>query len=261
MSIDGFTATEAEALVSFDAETADRVHAWLARIARRLRIDVTGLEHLPAGGALLVANHAFGWDVVFLMGEVWRTRRRPVWALGEHLWWRVPFLRRLAARLGTVDGTRENADRLLARGELVLVLPGGMREAVKPRQLRYRLLWGKRFGFVRAAIRAGVPIVPVASIGTDELFDFVGNAYERGRRWIGRPDVPIPLPSRILPIPHLTHVSILIGEPIPTRARPEDAEDPATLARVRREVAGALHELIDLELARRAGVALGRDTP
>ena len=43
-----------------------------------------------------------------------------VWVLGEHAWWRVPFLRRLAASLGVVDGTPENADRLLQRDELVL---------------------------------------------------------------------------------------------------------------------------------------------
>ena len=73
-----------------------------------------------------------------------------MWGLGEHAWWKVPFLRRLAAAVGTVDGNPGNVNRLLSADEVVLVLPGGLREAVKPRELRYRLLWGKRYGsFVR----------------------------------------------------------------------------------------------------------------
>ena len=50
-------------------------------------------------------------------------------------------------------------------------------EALKPRELRYRLLWGHRYGFIRAAIRNRTPISPLAAIGSDELFDFVGDAY------------------------------------------------------------------------------------
>jgi len=257
MSIDGFAPGAEDAFVSFDADVADRAFRWVDRIAARLHIEVRGIENVPDGAAILVVNHAFGWDVVFLMAAIWRARRRPVWALGEHLWWRVPFLRRIAAAMGTVDGTPANVDRLLAGGELVVVLPGGLREAVKPRELRYRLLWGSRYGFVSAALRSGAPLIPVASIGTDELFDFVGNAYRRGERWLGLRGIPIPLPSHLLPIPHFTRVSFVIGEPVRVKAAPEDAEDPATLRRVRREVAGALHELIDNELAERAGVSIG----
>jgi len=52
----------------------------------------------------------------------------------------------------------------LSHDQLVLVMPGGVREALKPRELRYRLLWGHRYGFVRAALRNQTPIVPVASV-------------------------------------------------------------------------------------------------
>src|SRR4030095_7825793 len=105
--------------------------------------------------------------------------------------------------VGTVEGSHETADLLLSNDELVLLLPGGLREAVKPRELRYRLLWGQRYGFVRAAIRNQAPIVPIASFGADELFDFCGNASRRGERLLRRTGFPIPLPSRIFPIPHL----------------------------------------------------------
>src|SRR5690606_32719484 len=125
-----------------------------------------------------------------------------------------------------------------------------------PATLRYRLLWGHRFGFVRAAIRHRVPVVPVASVGTDELFDFVGDAYARGRRWT-RGLVPVPLPRRILPVPHRASLRFVIGEPITPPLAVEGPDERASLERFRREIAGALHELIDNELARRAGIDLG----
>jgi hypothetical protein len=116
---------------------------------------------------------------------------------------------------------------------------------------------GQRYGFVRAAIRNQAPIVPMASVGADDLFDLVGNAYKRGERWLRRNGVPIPLPSRILPSPHFVQLSFIFGEPILPRSRPEEAGDPAVVHRLRREVEGALHELIESELARRSGIVIG----
>jgi len=254
MSIDGFRPEHREAFVAYSPRMAGRFNALVTWVARRLGVEVVGLENLPPGRALLVANHAFGWDVMLPMAEIWRQTGRPVWVLGEHAWWRFPFLRRLAAAMGTVDGTPANVDRLLAHDELVLVLPGGLREAVKPRELRYRLLWGSRYGFVRAAIRNGAPMLPLASIGADDLFDFVGNAYRRGERWLRRRGIPVPLPLRILPIPHRVRLRFVLGEAIESGVPPEKATDSVVLRRLRHEVEGALHELIETELAKRAGI-------
>jgi 1-acyl-sn-glycerol-3-phosphate acyltransferase len=226
-------------------------------VGRGLRVQVEGIEHVPRNGAaLLVANHTFGFDVLFPLASILQTIDRQVWTLGDHVWWKLPVVRRVASAVGVVDGTPEDADRLLANGELLLVLPGGLREAVKPRELRYHLLWGHRYGFVRSAIRNAAPLIPMACVGTDDLFDFVGNAYERGRRWLGSARLPVPLPARIVPIPHFSSLRFIIGEPIIPDAAPSQADDPAVLRHVRREVAGALHELIETELARRAGIVL-----
>jgi 1-acyl-sn-glycerol-3-phosphate acyltransferase len=255
MTIDRFRRPHRNALVAFRPAAAERFYRVIEWFAQRLHVEVHGIENIPRGRALLVANHSFGWDVLFATGAIWRDTRSPVWALGEHVWWKVPFVRRLASAVGTVDGTTENVDTLLSRDELVLVLPGGLREAVKPRELRYRLLWGHRYGFVRAAIRNQAPIVPLAAIGADDLFDFVGNAYRRGERWLRRTGIPIPLPSCILPIPHLAPLRFVIGEPIPPPA-PEKADDETSVRRLRHEVEGALHEMIEVELARRVGIDL-----
>lgn len=256
MPLDGFRAWQKEPFGAFSPKAAQRFYRSIESIAQKWNVSIDGLEQVPKGGALLVANHSFGYDVVFPLAAISQRLGRRVWVLGEHMWWKVPFLRNFVASIGVVDGTAANLDRLLAAQELVLVLPGGMREAVKPRELRYQLLWGHRYGFVRAAIRNQVPLVPLAGVGADSMFDFVGNPFARGARWFGRDDLPVPLPAHILPIPHLSKWRFIFGEPIFPNVPPEQAEDACSARHLRREVEGALHELIERELARRAGMRL-----
>ena len=254
MSLDGFEPADKEAFAVPHGRNVDLLFAAIDRTAKLLKVEVSGLENLPSGRVLLVANHAFGWDIVFAMSAIRARTGRQVWALGEHVWWKIPIARRLAAALGVVDGTPENADRLLSRDQILLVLPGGVREALKPLELRYRLVWGNRYGFVRAAIRNHAPIVPLASIGADEVFDLVGNAFARGSRWLRGTGIPIPRSARLLPIPHLVQMKFVLGEPIPPPATPEAANDEIVVRRLRREVEGALHEMFEHELARRIGL-------
>jgi 1-acyl-sn-glycerol-3-phosphate acyltransferase len=256
--LDGFDARQAEPFAGFDANVAERFYDKVAALARRLRVEVEGVEHVPPGRALIVANHAFGFDVAFAMEAVWREQRRTVWSLGEHAWWVFPFLRRLAAGVGVVDGTRDNVDTLLKAEQLVLVMPGGLREAMKPHVLSYRLLWGHRYGFVRAAIANRTPIVPLACVGADDVFDLVGDAFERGRRWTGM-RFPIPRPSWGLPIPHRVALRYVFGEPVMPLEH-ACSDDETSVKRLRHEVEGALQELLDEELARRAGVSVHGDT-
>lgn len=253
MSIDGFFPRQTAAFEAMSLASVDRFYRFVNALGVRLGVVVEGIEHLPPGRALLVANHTFGFDVTFPMGEIYKRTGRVVWALGEHAWWRFPLLRRLAVEVGTVDGTPENAARLLGADQLVLVLPGGLREAMKPHELRYRLLWGQRFGFVRAALASQAPIIPLAAVGADDLLDLVGNPFQRGRRWLGRFAFPLPRPRAGLPIVHKVQLRYVLGEPIPPRAGPERADDPEVLKQMRHEVGGAIEELIDAELARRAG--------
>jgi 1-acyl-sn-glycerol-3-phosphate acyltransferase len=251
-TIDGFHRESSGAYAGYEPRVADRFWRLVDRASERLHVEVKELDRLPPGPALLVMNHAFGWDAMLPMAAIRKTTGRRVWALGEHLWWKVPFLRRLAASVGAVDGTHANIDALLANGELVLVLPGGLREAMKPRELRYRLLWGKRYGFVRAALRNHAALVPLAGIGAVEVFELVGDAYGRGRRWLHL-DFPIPRPKWGIPIVHLPHLEYVLGESIMAESSPDEPEQ-TTVRRLRREVRGALEELIDEALAARAGV-------
>ena len=251
MSFDGFATEDKDAFVGYSSRVACAVAKGLDRFGRSIGVEVQGLEHLPGGRAVLVANHSFGLDIAFAIARIREATGRRVWVLGEHAWWSVPGVRRLAAAVGTVDGTAANIDALLAADELVLVLPGGLREAVKPRELRYRLLWGHRYGFVRAALRHRAPLVPVASLGADDLFNLVGNAFARARR-LHLP-FPLPRPAHLLPVPHFRRLRFVIGEAIPVIDRATGDDDDHLVRRLRREVEGAIHEIFEDELTRRVG--------
>lgn len=248
-TIDGFDLQQTDAFTSFDPELMHRTSKLMNALAKRLHVQIEGIEHLPSGRALVVANHTFGYDVTFAVTAVYEKTKRIIWSLGEHNWWRVPYLRSFMVKVGMVDGTQKNTEQLLERDQWVLVLPGGLRESVKPHELRYRLLWGHRYGFVKLAVRHQTPIVPLAMIGADDLFNLVGNAMQRGRLI----RFPIPKPAYGVPVFHPVKLKGIFGEPIVLQARPDQCDDPDVLKRCRREVEGALYELIDMELAKRAG--------
>ena len=138
------------------------------------RVELEGIENVPAaGGALLVANHsgALPPDAPMIMQAI-RTehpRPRPVYMLGEHWFKGYPGVGMIANKIGLVAAHPANAQRLLRdEGRLALVFPEGQKGSRKLYWQRYKLRRFGRGGFVRTAMRAGVPIVPVALIGAEE---------------------------------------------------------------------------------------------
>ena len=151
------------------------------KLARRLygpiyrrwfRAKWEGLEKMPAtGGALLVANHAAAIpsDAPVIMHGVEEELGRPVYGLADHLFKSLPVIGTLWSRAGGVAAHPENAYRLLREQEqLVLVFPEGDKGPGKTYGERYRLNRFGRGGFVEIAMRAGVPIVPIAVVGAEE---------------------------------------------------------------------------------------------
>jgi 1-acyl-sn-glycerol-3-phosphate acyltransferase len=208
---------------------------------------VEGIEHLPPGGALLVGNHAmFGIDGIVLGALALDRIGRRIRFLGERNLWRIPGLRSLLDAAGAIPGAPGKAVELLRSGELCGVYPGGIDDSWKLTTTdRYRLQWGTRSGFVKVAMEAGVPIVPVAASGIDEMYDVVAKERWIGRRVLGSPRYDIPLAlgwmGTILPRRVALHYRFL--PPIATqgdRSRPEDVE------RVRK----ATFDALDAELAK-----------
>ncbi len=212
-----------------------------------IRASIEGAHRVPReGGALLVGNHAMtGVDGVVLGALVTRETGRYVRFLGERNLWRIPIVRGALDAVGALPGEPGPAIELLREGELVGVDPGGIEDSWKlTRTQRYRLQWGNRAGFARVAMRAGVPIVPVAALGIDEMYDVVARERIVGRTLLGssRYDLPIVVGAYGTPIPRRVPQRYLVQPPIDTSG---DPEDPAAVERVR----AATFEAIDRVLA------------
>jgi len=138
------------------------------------RVEQEGIENVPSeGGALLVSNHsgALPPDAPMIMQAIRNehSESRPLYMLGEHWFKGYPGVGMLANKIGLVPAHAANAQRLLRdEGRLVLVFPEGQKGTRKLFWQRYKLRRFGRGGFVKTALRSGVPIVPIAVIGAEE---------------------------------------------------------------------------------------------
>jgi 1-acyl-sn-glycerol-3-phosphate acyltransferase len=148
--------------------------------------EVRGLEHVPEGPALYVANHNGG----FMTPDTWifgaalaleRGVEHVPYVLGHQVVMEAPLLNQVLTRLGGVEAKPGNAHRLLERGHKVLVYPGGDLEAFRPSHERHRVVFGPRRGYVRLALSEGVPIVPVVASGSHEGWLVLSDG-----RWLAR---------------------------------------------------------------------------
>jgi 1-acyl-sn-glycerol-3-phosphate acyltransferase len=158
------------------------------------RAEWEGFEHLPReGGALLVANHAgaIPADAPVIMHGVETDLGRPVYGLAEYLFRALPVVGTMWSRGGGVTANPDNAYRLLHdEGQLVLVFPEGTKGTGKHYRDRYQLRRFGRGGFVEIAMRAGVPIVPIAVVGNEESMPILWKS-NRLAKLIGVPYVPV----------------------------------------------------------------------
>ena len=138
------------------------------------RCEVEGVENVPAsGGALLVSNHsgALPPDAPMIAKAIKEEHAhpRPLHITVEHFFKGYPGFSMLIPKTGCVAAHPANVHRLLYDEEqLVLVFPEGRPGTEKLYTDRYKLRRFGRGGFVEAAMRAGVPIVPVCVVGAEE---------------------------------------------------------------------------------------------
>jgi 1-acyl-sn-glycerol-3-phosphate acyltransferase len=158
------------------------------------RVEWEGLERIPTeGGALLVSNHAgaIPSDAPAIMHGIETELGRPVYGLADAFFKGAPVLGTLWARNGGVVAHPDNAYRLLReQGQLTLVFPEGTKGPSKTYDQRYRLRRFGRGGFVEIAMRAGVPIIPIATVGAEESMPILAKVPGLARA-IGVPYVPI----------------------------------------------------------------------
>jgi 1-acyl-sn-glycerol-3-phosphate acyltransferase len=222
------------------------------------RAETFGVERVPPGRVLLIANHAgqLPFDGMMLMVAMLLEAEPPRIARGMGEYWipRLPFVSTFAARGGGLVGTPENCIQLLEGDECVMAFPEGVRGMNKPFRERGRL---QRFGtgFMRLALATGAPIVPIAIVGSEEQQPGLANLARLGRA-LGMPAFPITPtfpwlgPLGLLPLP--VRYRIHFGEPMRFDGEPSD-EDAAIDAKVE-QVRAAIAGLLERGRASRPGI-------
>ena len=232
------------------------------------RVETEGVENVPAdGGALLVSNHsgALPPDAPMIMQAIKHEHSapRPVYMLGEHWFKGYPGVGMLTNKIGLVAAHPANAQRLLGDEQrLALVFPEGQKGSRKLYWQRYKLRRFGRGGFVRTAMRAGVPIVPIAVMGAEEAMPIFAH---------------VPLLQRLtgliyFPInhafPQFGPAAALMYMPAKFKIRflepvdlsgyaPEDADDVALVGSLAEEIRGRIQAQLDALLAERESVWFG----
>ena len=212
------------------------------------RGEVRGLENIPDDGpVLLVGNHSGGTLIsdTFVFAAAFYEHFGPArefHQLAHDMVFRVPGIRALVSRWGTVPASPENMATALDRGAALLVYPGGDHETYRPSWESSTIDFDGRMGFARLALEHAIPIVPVVAIGGQETALFLG----QGRRLasalrldrtlrlkvlpavLGPPFGPtiLDLPGRV-PLP--AKITISVGQPLHLHeklgrnAKPEEA--------------------------------------
>jgi 1-acyl-sn-glycerol-3-phosphate acyltransferase len=241
----------------FDQEITERFFMTALRpIAQKwFRIEVRGAENIPTdGGALVVSNHSgtIPVDGLMTMVSIHDATGRFLRPLGADLVFRMPIVSQVARKGGTTLACNEDAERMLSSGELVGVWPEGFKGIGKPYSERYKLQRFGRGGFVAAAMRTGVPIVPLSVVGAEEIYPLVGNIPGLARA-LGIPYIPItpffPLlgPLGLVPLP--SKWLLEFGEPIRTDEFDAGAADDPMLVfdvtdQVRETIQSTLYSLL-----------------
>jgi 1-acyl-sn-glycerol-3-phosphate acyltransferase len=245
----------------YDEEFVDLVRPFFEFMYERWwRVEAEGVERLPAEGpAMIVANHAgvLPWDATMMDIAISKHRSVPRHPRFMVLDWafRLPWVSSFMRRVGGVVASPYNAMRLLDQGHVVAVFPEGVKGAGKPYSERYRLQRFGRGGFVEIALRTGAPIVPVAVVGSEEIYPKLAESRLLARL-LGAPYFPI--------TPTFPALGVLGMVPLPSRWRiefcppidlsrygPEAAEDRSTVFELSEQVRETIQEHVLENLVKR----------
>jgi len=216
------------------------------------RVKAYGLEHLPRGRMLVIANHAGQIAIdACMIGTATVLEAnppRPLRGMGEYWLPTLPFFNVFMARVGGVVGTPKNCIDIIHHDEAVIAFPEGVRGMNKPFRDRYKL---QEFGngFMRLALQTNTPIVPVAVIGSEEQAISLGNNAPLAAL-LSMPAFPMVL--NMFPLP--TRYHIYFGEPMEFRGNPND-EDEVIVKKVE-QVKGRIHDMIQRGLRQRRSIFL-----
>lgn len=259
--------------LSFDPVHVKAVLRWLGLLfgeRRYFRLDARGFHKAPPSPALFVSNHSGGTMVIDAWGFFvsWYRRfpnDRPLHALTHEIVLATEATGSFFGRIGVLQANPEIAlSALRDHRRDVLVMPGGDLDTWRPFKERYRVRFSGHMGYARLALKAGVPVVPVAHAGAHHsLFVLSDGARlakllhvrELAKAHIWPVHLSLPWGLAIGPWPHLPLPVTLryrVGEPIEVKRRkpgddsePSDADVRTLDEKVRGAVQGLLDQLAD----------------
>ena len=227
------------------------------------RVEARGMGHIPVKGpCLLVGNHAgmLPYDGAMINMALFHSSSTPRFAryLVEDFVFNIPLLGSFVQKCGGVRACHENAMALLDQGELVVVFPEGIKGVGKSYDERYRLRPFGHGGYVKLAMRTGVPILPMAIIGSEEIHPNIWKSKKLARP-LGLPFIPFTPtfpwlgPLGLLPLP--SKWSITFGKPLDFgRFTPKDAEDDRLVEEVSSEIRLKVQRMILTGLKKRKSI-------
>lgn len=246
-----------------DPEFLARIVPLMKLYGRYFDAEVRGSERLPTSGpALLVGNHSGpnnDPDTPALMAA-WYAKNgvdKPLVVLSFDLIFSVPKAGDFFRRLCQVPANHRNAEAALDRGAAVLVYPGGLEDIARPWSERNEIVLAGHKGFIKLALKKGVPVYPIVSHGGHES----SIVLSRGRR-IAKAFGLDKFRTYSMPVIFTIPWGVVLGPipswPIPTKVTlqvcermawdhlgPEDADDPAVLEQCYAEITGRMQSVLD----------------
>jgi 1-acyl-sn-glycerol-3-phosphate acyltransferase len=145
-------------------------YLWNPLMDYYFRMEVEGWEHIPPSPVLLVGIHSgapFVWDAWSVGMQWWRQfgRSRPLHGTAHDALMATPLIGWYFRKMGVLPAAPDSISAALAAGRDVILWPGGERDSLRHWTQRDDAVLAGRKGFVKLAIRSGVPIVPVATVG------------------------------------------------------------------------------------------------
>jgi 1-acyl-sn-glycerol-3-phosphate acyltransferase len=239
------------------------------------RLEIDGWHRIPDETSLLIGIHSGGsltMDAWTLVHSWYRhfAGRRILHGTAHDLLMAAPLLGDYFKAVGVIAASRQGVTAALAAGHDVIVWPGGEQDAMRNWRNRDKAVLAGRKGFVRQAIRSGVPIVPVATVGGHDTV-FVLSEGRFLARWTGlgkrlrgatMPIVagfPLPLAIEILPahLPLPAKIRTEFLDPIPIDSDPERADDTNYVDAIYNQVETAIQAGMDRLAKRRSFPVLG----
>lgn len=238
----------------FDAKTLFVLAPFMFWLYKKyFRCETYGVENIPDGRMMVVSNHSgqLPFDGAMLISSFILEPKLPRLLRGMVEKWvcEIPFFSTLLSRAGQVIGTPSTCKALLEQEEAVIVFPEGVKGIAKLFTERYKLAhFGS--GFVRVALLAKSPIVPVAVIGAEEQAPAIANLAPMAKK-LGMPALPLVFPQ-LLPLPLPVKYRIYIGKPLYFNG--DGTEDEQEIRAMVQQVKSSVKDLINLGLSKRKNI-------